>query len=199
MDNNCLETTTVEVTANQPPVAKCQDVTVPTKENCHADADIDDGSYDPDGDVLEIQQSPEGPYELGDTEVTLTVTDPSGESDSCTATVTVVDEIPPEVQCNAPENIVPPDAPISFTATATDNCDVSLVEITQYDCYTYTKKGKRIDKTESCVVDVAGDTITILDSGGVDDHITWTISATDSSGNTTETDCEILVVNPGQN
>ena len=92
----------------------------------------------------------------------------------------------------------PPDAPISFKATATDNCDVSLVEITQYDCYKYTKKGKRIDKTESCVVEVADDTITILNSGGVDNHITWTITATDGSGNTTETDCEILVVNPGK-
>ena len=128
----------------------------------------------------------------------MTVTDPFGESDFCTATVTVVDEIPPEVLCNAPETIVPPDAPISFTATATDNCDVSLVEITQYDCYTYTKKGKRIDKTESCIVEVADDTITILDSGGVDDHITWTIMATDSSGNTSQELCEILVVNPGK-
>jgi hypothetical protein len=73
------------------------------------------------------------------------------------------------------------------------------VEIVDYDCYKYTKKGKRIDKTESCVVEVAGDTITILDSGGVDDHITWTISATDSSGNTAQLVCEVLVVNPGKN
>ena len=189
--------TTVTITPNQPPVAMCKDVTISANENCQADADIDDGSYDPDGDELVSQQSPEGPYELGDTEVTLTVTDPFGESDSCIATVTVVDDIPPEILCNAPETIVPPDAPISFTATATDNCDVS-VEITEYDCYTYTKKGKRIDKTESCIVDVAGDTITILDSGGVDDHITWTIRATDSSGNTSEELCEIYVVNPAQ-
>ena len=131
--------------------------------------------------------------------MTLTVADDSGAADSCTATVTVVDETPPEAQCNAPGTIVPPDAPISFKVTANDNCGDSLVEITQYDCYKYTKKGKRIDKTESCVVEVVGDTITILDSGGVDDHITWTVIATDSSGNTAETDCEILVVNPGQN
>ena len=174
-------------------------MTVSADDNCQADAGIDNGSYDPDGDPLTIQQEPEGPYELGETEVTLTVTDPFGESDSCTATVTVVDETPPEVLCNAPETIVPPDAPISFMATASDNCGVSSVEIVDYDCYKYTKKGKRIDKTESCVIDVVGDTITILDSGGVDDHITWTIIATDESGNTTETSCEVLVVNPGKN
>jgi hypothetical protein len=113
--------------------------------------------------------------------------------------VTVIDDIAPVAECNAPPTIVPPDAPISFTATATDNCDVSSVEIVEYDCYKYTKKGKRIDKTESCVVSVEGDTITILDSGGVDDNIIWTVVATDSIGNTTETDCETLVVNPGQN
>ena len=62
----------------------------------------------------------------------------------------------------------------------------------------FTKKGKRIDKTESCVVSIDGDEITILDSGGVGDIITWTVVATDSSGNQSSTDCEITVENPGQ-
>jgi hypothetical protein len=192
------DTASVEIT-NQPPVALCQDVTQPTSTGvCSASASVNDGSFDPDGDPVTLDQSPPGPYGLGTTEVTLTVTDDKGASAECTATVTIVDVTAPEVLCNALETIVPPDAPISFKAMATDNCDVSLVEITQYDCYKYTKKGKRIDKTESCVVEVADDTITILDSGGVDNHITWTITATDGSGNTTETDCEILVVNPGK-
>jgi hypothetical protein len=129
----------------------------------------------------------------------LTVTDTCGASDSCSSTVTIVDTTPPDIQCNAPATITPPNAPISFTATATDICTGDpFVEIIGYDCFKFTKKGKRIDKTESCIVDVDGDTITIVDSGGVDDNITWTVRAVDNSGNVTESVCSIMVVNPGK-
>ena len=114
-------------------------------------------------------------------------------------TIEVLDTIPPDISSNAPATIIPPDATISFTATATDNCDSEpYVEITSYDCFKFTKKGKRIDKTESCVVSISNNTITILDSGGVDDHITWTARATDSCGNVAEGTFETLVVNPAQ-
>jgi hypothetical protein len=98
-----------------------------------------------------------------------------------------------------PPTITPPDAPVSFTATATDNCDGDAsVGISEFDCFKHTKKGKRIDKTESCAIVVEGDAITILDSGGVGDHITWTVRASDSCGNETEQQCEVEVVNPGR-
>jgi hypothetical protein len=128
---------------------------------------------------------------------TWTATDASGNSNSCVQTIEVLDTMPPAIDSNAPDTIRPPDAPISFTATAIDNCDeMPAVEITGYDCFFYTKKQKRIDKKESCVVNIADDTITILDSGGVDTHISWTGRATDSCGNVTEDDFETLVVNP---
>jgi hypothetical protein len=91
------ECTTITVVPNQPPDAVCEDVTVSANENCLADADVDAGSSDPDDDPLDFQQDPAGPYELGDTEVTLTVTDPFGMTDTCTATVTVVDDTAPTV------------------------------------------------------------------------------------------------------
>jgi hypothetical protein len=111
--------------------------------------------------------------------------------------MTIEDTTPPVIHCNAPETITPPDAPVSFTATATDNCagDPS-VEIIGYDCFKFTKKGKKIDKTESCIIVVNGDTITIEDSGGVDDNITWTVRATDNSGNVAEDTCSVLVLKP---
>lgn len=184
---------------NEPPVAQCQDVTVPTDEGvCTADASIDDGSFDPEGDPITLDQSPAGPYGLGDTLVELTVTDDLGLEDSCQATVTVVDQAAPVVECNAPATIVPPDAPIAFTATATDNCSVASVVVTGYDCYKFTHKGKRIDKTGSCVVSISGDTVTVLDSGGVGDTIEWVAEATDGSGNTLALTCSTEVVNPGQ-
>jgi len=130
---------------------------------------------------------------------TWTATDASGNSSSCVQTIEVVDTTGPEIQCNAPATIKPPDAPVSFTATATDNCaDDPPVEIIGYDCFQFTKKGKRIDKTESCIIEVNGNTITVVDSGGVDDNITWTVRANDSCGNVTESTCSVLVVNPEQ-
>jgi uncharacterized repeat protein (TIGR01451 family) len=126
---------------------------------------------------------------------TWTATDASFNSSSCVQTIEVVDTTPPEIQCNAQPTITPPDAPISFTATAIDNCDDSpAVEIKEFDCYNYTKKGKKIDKTLSCIVEVNGDTITILDSGGVGDNITWIVHAEDNSGNEREKQCLIEVV-----
>jgi hypothetical protein len=130
---------------------------------------------------------------------TWTATDASGNSSSCVQTIEVVDTTPPVIACNAPATITPPDAPISFAATAIDNCDSTpAVEITSFDCFDFTKKGKPIDKTESCVVEVLGNTITILDSGGVGDNITWDVLATDSCGNQSEEMCEVEVVNPGR-
>ena len=77
--------------SNQPPEAICQDVTVSTDPGlCTADASIDDGSFDPDGDEITLDQEPPGPYPLGVTVVTLTVTDDKADSATCDATVTVM-------------------------------------------------------------------------------------------------------------
>jgi cysteine-rich repeat protein len=183
---------------NLPPVALCQDVTVPADGQCQGCASVDNGSHDPEGDALTITADPACPYPLGDTAVTLTVSDGINPAAQCTATVTVVDTTPPVVACNAPATIVPPDAPIAFTATATDNCGPVSVVVEGYDCWTINGAGKLIDKTESCVVAFAGDTLTINDSGGVGDHITWTVVATDGAGNQSTATCEVEVLKPGR-
>ncbi|MBZ5631394.1 MAG: HYR domain-containing protein [Acidobacteriia bacterium] len=83
---------TLGVPANRPPVAVCADVTVKAKACAtSARASINNGSSDPDGDKLTLTQSPPGPYGVGKTPVTLTVADPYGGSNSCQATVTVVE------------------------------------------------------------------------------------------------------------
>ena len=50
------------------------------------------------------------------------------------------------ISCNAPKTIIPPDAPISFQATAVDNCDSNpTVVITSFDCNeTKTNKKERL-------------------------------------------------------
>ncbi len=134
--------------------------------------------------------------DIGQQAVTLTVTDCNGNSSSATATVTVVDTLAPtNVQVNAPATISPPDAPVSFKATATDNCSAA-VKITDYSCYKVKKDGSQQSKMESCVVNVSGDTLTIANSGGVGDNIVWTVLATDQSGNTATAKGSVLVANP---
>lgn len=189
---------TVEYSTNQAPVAQCQDVTVEADSTtCTAEADVDGGSFDLDGDPLALEQDPAGPYGLGATEVTLTASDGGGLSDACQATVTVIDGAAPVISCNAPAQIVPPDAPISFSATATDTCGAATAEVVAYDCFKHTKKGKRVDKTGSCVVALDGSTITIADSGGVGTTIEWLVSASDASGNALQMNCSLVVANPG--
>lgn len=82
---------------NTPPDAKCKDVSVNADATCHAEASVDDGSFDPDYDSFTCTADPAGPYGLGTTEVTLTCTDAHGGSDSCTGHVEVVDVTPPVV------------------------------------------------------------------------------------------------------
>jgi len=127
----CSETSDepVVVDPNQAPVAVAQDVTVSADANCQGivTADmIDNGSSDPDGDSFTIAASPEGPYALGSTQVTLTVTDDSGESSQATATVTVVDDTAPVIAPIADivvgNNAGVCGAAVSFNLSASDNC-----------------------------------------------------------------------------
>jgi hypothetical protein len=109
-----------------PPTAKCTDMVVPTDPGiCSAaSASVNNGSSDPDGDAITLHPSPAGPYGLGTTAVTLTVTDTEELSASCSANVTVVDRQPPAISCPAPvaECTSPNGAAVSFSPTASDNC-----------------------------------------------------------------------------
>jgi hypothetical protein len=112
---------------NNLPIALCSDINISASDICLAGADINDGSFDPDGDQITFLQFPAGPFEIGTTEVTMTVTDFLGEQSDCTAIVTVVDELVPSVQTIVPS----PDQAlldgVTFLATASDNCGVDEV------------------------------------------------------------------------
>src|SRR5262249_30821660 len=90
-------------------------------------ASIDNGSFDEDGDPVTLSQSPAGPYPLGTTPVTLTVTEPEGLSNSCTASVTVVDTTPPVISSVSafPNVLWPPNhkmVPVTVAVSASDVC-----------------------------------------------------------------------------
>jgi hypothetical protein len=170
-----------------PPVAKCKDVTVPTDPNlCSAAvASIDDGSFDADGDPVTLSQSPSGPYPLGTTLVTLTVTEPEGLSNSCTANVTVVDQQKPNISCPSPvvECTGANGAVVSFSPTVSDNCpgvtssctppsgSVFPLGTTPFQCVATDSSGN----TNSCnsVVKVVDTTPPVISSVSAAPNVLW--------------------------
>ncbi|MCP3137672.1 hypothetical protein [Pyxidicoccus xibeiensis] len=119
---------------NQPPVARCQDVTVVADDLCQGSATIDQGSFDPDQGPgpLTVAQSPQGPYPAGTTPVQLAVSD--GEASStCTAHVTVVDTTAP-VPGARKDRVLAPSASSGYVQVnlsdcalpASDNCGGTL-------------------------------------------------------------------------
>jgi RTX calcium-binding nonapeptide repeat (4 copies) len=114
---------------NLPPVARCQDTT--SCDGNVSPADVDAGSFDPEGGAVTLSLAPPGPFPFGTTQVTLTVTDPVGASETCTAVVTVSDAdelaftfVPPDITTTACGSI-----DIGM-ATATGSCSGGAVTIT---------------------------------------------------------------------
>src|SRR5690606_3819529 len=107
---------------NEAPIAVCQEVTVSADSNCWGNAtaeDFDGGSTDPNGAPLTYSVDPVGPYIIGTTNVTLTVSNGTS-SDSCTTTITVVDDTPPVASCAAP---------FSVQLDASGNASISIADI----------------------------------------------------------------------
>ncbi|MBX3385334.1 MAG: tandem-95 repeat protein [Phycisphaeraceae bacterium] len=112
-------TVTINVlSVNDPPVARCRDVVIDARTSCPSlfvtPQQVDNGSSDKDDptDSLTLSLSFTGPFPVGVTRVTLTVTDPHGASDSCQANVTVLAN-----DCN---NNGIPDACEIFSGTMAD-------------------------------------------------------------------------------
>jgi gliding motility-associated-like protein len=128
--STCTSIVTVADTIS--PAASCQNITAFLDGSGNATivaADIDNGSTDNCSTViLAASTTAFTCADLGPNAVTLTVTDGSGNTSTCTSTVTIADTVSPAVTCagNQTEN---PDASCNFVlpdytglASATDNC-----------------------------------------------------------------------------
>ncbi|MGF1565475.1 MAG: FG-GAP-like repeat-containing protein, partial [Flavobacteriales bacterium] len=129
-------TANVTVVDNLAPVMACQNVTLTLNASGQATlttAMVDNGSTDNCGIVdLQLSQTNFNCSHLGSNTVTLTGTDASGNSASCTAIVTVVDSQVPTISCaaNVTANTNPGScfATLSLTAPVTaDNCGIASV------------------------------------------------------------------------
>lgn len=161
------------------PVAVCQDITVSLDENGEVivnAADVDGGSTDNSGSIsFALDQNDFDCSDIGTVNVTLTVTDPSGNSDTCSATITIVDDLGPSfTSCPAEDTITLEEGQNSYTLP--DYVAEQLVEA-QDNC------AGTIDYTQD---PVAGTEL------GIGTHLI-TITAADQYGNTKDCAFEIEI------
>jgi len=184
---------------NHPPVARAKNVTVPANNMCVANASIDDGSSDPDGDPITLVQAPPSPYALGSTSVLLTVTDPKGAFGQATGVVTVVDQTGPDVSGLSPSttSLWPPNhkmVDVTVNYGATDNCSAASCVLSVSSNEAVNGSGDGNTATDWLVVDAHHVQLRAERSGnGAGRIYTITLTCTDAAGNKTVRTSTVLV------
>ena len=161
------------------PTAVCQDITVQLDATGNVTitaADVDNGSSDGCGGAVTLALTPSSSFDcddLGANTVTLFVTDASGNSSFCTATVTVEDSVAPTITCAA-DQTQSADSGLCTAAvtvvgpTISDNCSIASIT-------------NDFNSTADASDDYPVGTTTV----------TWTL--TDGSGNTSTCTQDIVV------
>ena len=124
---------------NENPIAVCQDITAELDENGQVTIsaeDVDGGSSDNSGSFsLSVDITNFDCANIGANNITLTVTDPSGNIDTCSAIVTIEDNLAPIIVCPDDQSVEAdpddtytiPDYVAIGDATAIDNCTENLI------------------------------------------------------------------------
>ena len=122
------------------PTAICQNITLQLDATGNATitaADVDNGSTDNCGIAnLTIDITSFDCSDVGPNTVNLTVTDDNGNTNTCTATVTVEDNIAPIITCPADIIVNTCSMIVTYVVTSSDNCSGEI--ITQTDLTGYT-------------------------------------------------------------
>ncbi|GIV33512.1 MAG: hypothetical protein KatS3mg031_1047 [Chitinophagales bacterium] len=172
--STCVGTvTTQDVT---PPVAQCKNITIQLNASGTATitpAQINNGSSDACGVSLAASKTSFNCSNVGNTNVILTVSDPSGNTATCTAVVTTQDNVPPVAQCkNITVNLsstAPGGGSVSITGTQVNNGSSDACGIASYA--------------------VAPNTFTCANVGGN----TVTLTVTDVNGNSSTCSATVTV------
>lgn len=129
----CSFTITIEDTVD-PTISNCpEDITISADvDDCNAVVNYETPTGSDNCDfTLSLTEGLESGsvFPIGTTTVTWTVTDLSGNTASCSFTVTVTDEIAPVIDC--PENIETCDPEVTWNISATDNCQLESLQQTE--------------------------------------------------------------------
>ena len=174
--NSSTCTATVTVEDNTPPVAVCQNITVFLDGSGSATittGDIDNGSSDVCGiDSLMLSMTSFACANVGPNSVTLTVTDNSGNVDTCSAVVTVNDSIPPVASCQNATVFLDGSGNATITAAAIDSssndaCGIMSLALSDTS-FTCADRGAN------------GVTLTVTDNNGNTATCTATVTVNDS-------------------
>ncbi len=123
---------------NEAPTANCQNLTVSLNANGQASvtaAQVDDNSFDNCSIVsYAVNPSSFNCSNIGANAVTLTVTDGSGNTGTCSSTVTVVDNTAPHAVCQSVTVTAGSTGSVSITAGqvnngSTDNCAIASLSV----------------------------------------------------------------------
>ncbi len=154
-------------------MAVCQDITIQLDASGNAVItanDVNNGSSDNCGTPsLSIDKTSFDCTNLGTNTVTLTVTDASGNTASCSATVTVMDEIVPTVVCRD----------ITAQLDATGNVSISVSEIDNGSSDNCGIASLSLDKTDFNCTHVGANTVVL--------------TATDNDGKTSTCNATVTI------
>jgi len=186
-NESAIQSQTINVVDTTPPTLNLPaDTSVECTDDTSSDSTGKATGTDSCGSVkiTETESSVSG--SCGDTVVitrTWTATDACGNSTSGTQTITVVDTTPPMLEVPEDVNITPSGASSSYTIVSSDTCG-GVVLTMDYSCQKRKKDGSLVSKPcEEDSVVLEGNTVTVIESGGVGNIITVTITSTDDCDN----------------
>ena len=193
--NSSTCTSTVSVNDSAAPTANCQDITV----NLDASGDatittsqINNGSTDnctAAGNLeLSLDKTTFTCSDLGSNTVTLTVTDGSGNSSTCTAVVTVSDATAPTAKCQD----------ISVNLDASGDATITTSQINNGSTDNCTAAGSlelSLDKTTFTCSDLGSNTVTLTVTDGSGNSSTCTAVVTVSDATAPTANCKDISIN----
>ncbi len=173
--NTITETTTVTVIDDIAPTVIAKDLTVYLDENGAAaitTTQVDNGSSDNCNLTLSLDNLSFDCSNIGANTVTLTGTDPSGNTASATATVTVIDNIAPSVTTQDITISLDANGSASVTASqinngSSDNCSITNISLSQtdFDCNNLGENTVTLTVTDAAGnTSTAQATVTVIDN-----------------------------------